>query len=119
MAVADNERIRFTIEHAHASIGYFSLLAAWGYLDEETVVEGFRRGLDITGHVTWVPGGTELNGGRLGVMIPAAAGQALGMRARLGEDALLFCHCGDAGWLSGQGLDGFLAAPPTRPRWCS
>ena len=109
MTVADYERIEYTIEHAHTSIGYFSCLAALGYVDEQTVVDGFRRGLDIPGHVSWLPGGTQLNGGRLGVMIPAAVGQALGKQAVYGG-AWVVTHCGDAGWISGQALNGFNGA---------
>ncbi len=110
LAVADNDAIHYTIEHAHTSIGYFSTLASWGFIDQDLVVDGFRRGLDITGHVSWVPGGTQLSGGRLGVMVPVAVGQALGLRAHRGDDALVICHLGDAGWLSGQALNGFLGA---------
>jgi hypothetical protein len=73
-------------------------------------VDTFRRGLDIPGHVSWVPGGTQLNGGRLGVMIPTAVGQALGKRAAYGSDAWVLCHCGDAGWIAGHALNGFHAA---------
>jgi len=109
-ALADYDRVHFTIEHAHTSIGYYSVLSALGYLDKNIVVDGFRRGLDIAGHVSWVPGGTELNGGRLGVMVPCAVGQALGVRALKGEGAWVLCHCGDAGWVSGQALNGFNAA---------
>ena len=110
MAVADFEKIEYTIEHAHTSIGYYAALAVMGYLDGETVIDGFRRGLDIPGHVSWLPGGTQLNGGRLGVMIPVAVGQALGKRARLGDGVWVITHCGDAGWISGQALNGFNAA---------
>ena len=100
----------FTIENAHTSIGYYSALATLGYLDRRRVVDTFRRGLDIPGHVSWVPGGTQLNGGRLGVMIPTAVGQALGKRAAYGSDAWVLCHCGDAGWIAGHSLNGFHAA---------
>ena len=110
LGLVDYEKSHYTIEHAHTSIGYYSALAALGFVDEESVVEGFRRGLDIAGHVSWVPGGTQLNGGRLGVMVPCAVGQALGARSRYGEDAFVICHCGDAGWISGQALNGFNAA---------
>lgn len=110
MAVTDFEKVEYTIENAHCSIGYYALLATLGFVDPQTVIDGFRRGLDIPGHVSWVPGGTQLNGGRLGVMIPVAVGQALGKRARLGDDAWVICHCGDAGWVSGQALNGFHAA---------
>ena len=110
LAVTDYDRVEYTIEHAHTSIGYFSALAAVGFLQERDVVEGFRRGLDIPGHVSWVPGGTQLNGGRLGVMIPTAVGHALGKRATLGNGSWVIVHCGDAGWISGQALNGFNGA---------
>jgi len=110
LAVVDYKSKEFTIEHAHTSIGYFTSLAALGFLDPSIVIGQFRRGLDIPGHVSWVPGGTQLNGGRLGVMVPAAVGQALGKKARYGNDAFVLCHCGDASWISGQALNGFNAA---------
>ena len=110
LAVTDYERIEYTIEHAHTSVGYYAALAALGFVDEQLVVEGFRRGLDAPGHVAWLPGGTQLNGGRLGVMIPVAVGQALGKRAKVGADSWVVCHCGDAGYISGQALNGFNGA---------
>lgn len=110
LAAVDHERVDFTIEHAHASIGYYGALAAYGHVPRERVIAAFRQSLDIAGHVSWLPGGTQLNGGRLGVMVPAAVGQALGRKARHGGDAWLICHCGDAGWISGQALNGFNAA---------
>ena len=51
------------------------------------MIDAFRRSLDIAGHVSWVAGGTELSSGRLGVIVPVAAGLALGLRARQGPDA--------------------------------
>src|SRR5204863_6338878 len=110
LAATDYERSHFTIEHGHTSIGYYSALSALGFLDKARVVDAFRRGLDIAGHVSWVPGGTELSAGRLGVMVPVAAGLALGLEAHHGADAHVVCHCGDAGWISGQALNGFNAA---------
>jgi len=110
LALVDHTQRDFTIENAHTSIGYYSALSALGYLDRKRVVDTFRRGIDIPGHVSWVPGGTQLNGGRLGVMIPTAVGQALGKRAAYGSDAWVICHCGDAGWIAGHSLNGFHAA---------
>lgn len=110
LALVDHAERDFTIENAHTSIGYFSALSVLGYLDRSHVIQTFRRGLDIPGHVSWVPGGTQLNGGRLGVMIPTAVGQALGKRAAYGSEAWVLCHCGDAGWISGHALNGFHAA---------
>lgn len=110
LAVTDYGAVEYTIENAHASVGYYGLLSALGHLDPDHVAAKFRQSLDIAGHVSWVPGGTQLNGGRLGVMIPVAVGQAIGKRARYGQDAWVICHCGDAGWISGQALNGFNAA---------
>jgi len=110
LGLVDYETRHFTIEHGHTSIGYYSALAALGFLPESRVVDAFRRSLDIAGHVSWVPGGTELSSGRLGAIVPVAVGQALGLRARRGPDAAVICHCGDAGWISGQALNGFVAA---------
>jgi len=110
LAMVDHQKVDYTIENAHTSAGYYGELAALGYLDDQVVINQFRRSLDIPGHVSWVPGGTQLNGGRLGVMVPTAVGQALARKARYGKDALVFCHCGDAGWISGQALNGFNAA---------
>lgn len=110
LAVTDYEEVQFTIEHAHTSVGYFSCLAALGFIDGDSVVQEFRRSLDIPGHVSWLPGGTQLNGGRLGVMVPVSVGQALGLRARHQDRAWVITHCGDAGWISGQALNGYNAA---------
>ena len=110
LLLTDYEKVDYTIENAHTSIGYYSALAALGYLNPTWVQDRFRRGLDIAGHVAWVPGGTQLNGGRLGIMIPAAVGYALGKKANHGTSAWVLCHCGDAGWISGQALNGFNAA---------
>ena len=110
LAFADYERVHYTIEHGHTSIGYYAALATLGFLDKAHVVDGFRRSLDIAGHVSWVPGGTELSSGRLGVMMPVATGLALGVRARKGAGSLVVCHTGDAGWISGQSLNGLNGA---------
>jgi transketolase len=110
LSVTDYEKVHYTVEHAHTSIGYYGALAALGFLDTKHVIKTFRRGLDIAGHVSWVPGGTELNGGRLGVMVPAAVGQAVGVKAIHGAGSWVICHCGDAGWISGQALNGFNGA---------
>ena len=85
-------------------------LSALGFLPRERVIESFRRSLDIAGHVSWVPGGTPIGSGRLGVSMPVGAGLALGLKAHHGDDAFVICHCGDAGWISGQALNGFTAA---------
>ena len=110
LGIVDYERRHYVIEHGHTSIGYYAALAALGFLPEDRVIDRFRRSLDIAGHVSWVPGGTQLNSGRLGVMMPVGTGLALGLKAKKGADALVVCHCGDAGWISGHALDGFVAA---------
>lgn len=108
--LTDYRKIEYTIENAHCSIGYYANLAALGFIDQQVVVDKFRQSLDIPGHVSWVPGGTQLQGGRLGVMVPAAVGQSLAKRAIYGNGSWVVCHTGDAGWVSGQALNGFNAA---------
>ena len=110
LSTIDYETRHFAIEHGHTSIGYYSALAALGFLPRERVIEKFRRSLDIAGHVSWVPGGTPLGSGRLGVTVPVSTGLALGLKARKGSGAFVICHCGDAGWISGQALNGFNGA---------
>ncbi len=110
LALTDYEKVEYTIENAHCSIGYYSVLSSLGFVSAEKVINEFRRGIDIPGHVSWVPGGTQLNGGRLGIMIPVAVGQALAKKAVYGRDSWVICHCGDAGWISGQALNGFNGA---------
>lgn len=110
LAATDYERTHYTIEHGHTSIGYYSALSVLGFLDRDRVINTFRRGLDIAGHVSWVPGGTELSSGRLGVMFPVGTGLALGLKAHHGRAAHVICHTGDAGWISGQALNGLNAA---------
>ncbi len=110
LGVVDYDRRHFTIEHGHTSVGYYSALSALGFLPEHRVVDGFRRSLDIAGHVSFVPGGTELSSGRLGAMVAVGTGQALGLKAKKGPGSIVICHCGDAGWISGQALNGFVAA---------
>jgi transketolase N-terminal domain/subunit/transketolase C-terminal domain/subunit len=110
IAAVDYESKHFAIEHGHTSIGYYSALSALGFLPRERVINHFRRSLDIAGHVSWVPGGTPLGSGRLGVMVPVSTGLALGLKAKKGKDAFVVCHTGDAGWVSGQALNGFIGA---------
>jgi transketolase N-terminal domain/subunit/transketolase C-terminal domain/subunit len=110
LAGTDYERRHFAIEHGHTSIGYYAALAALGFLERERVVSAFRRSLDMAGHVSWVPGGTQLGSGRLGVMVPVSTGLALALKASKGADALVVCHTGDAGWVSGQAMNGFIGA---------
>src|SRR5213075_1408078 len=73
LGIVDYKGRQFSIEHGHTSIGYYSALAALGFLPRERVIDKFRRSLDIAGHVSWVPGGTPLGSGRLGVAVPVSA----------------------------------------------
>ena len=110
LGVVDYKGRQFSIEHGHTSIGYYGALSALGFLPRERVIEKFRRSLDIAGHVLWVPGGTPLGSGRLGIAVPVSAGWSLGLKAAYGDQTLVICHTGDAGWISGQALNGMIAA---------
>lgn len=107
MLLSNGKSIDYTIEHAHTCLGYYALLASLGYVNSDHLINGFRRGIDFPGHVAWLPGATQLSGGRLGVMIPYAVGQAIGKRAEFGCRSRVIVHCGDAGWISGHALNGF------------
>ena len=89
LGAVDYRGTQFSIEHGHTSIGYYAALSALGFLPRERVVESFRRSLDIAGHVLWVPGGTPIGSGRLGVTVPVTAGWSLGLKAAHGQDALV------------------------------
>lgn len=110
LGVTNYQGRQFAIEHGHTSIGYYAALATLGFLPKPRVVDDFRRGLDIAGHVSWVPGGTPLGSGRLGVMVPVTAGWSIGLRSKFGKDTFVVCHTGDAGWVSGQAMNGFITA---------
>ena len=110
LGAVDYRGVQFSIEHGHTSIGYYAALSALGFLPRERVIDSFRRGLDIAGHVSWVPGGTPVGSGRLGITVPVTAGWSLGLKAAHGKDALVICHCGDAGWISGQALNGLIGS---------
>ena len=109
LGIVDYKGRQFSIEHGHTSIGYYSALSALGFLPRERVIEQFRRSLDIAGHVLWVPGGTPIGSGRLGITVPATVGWSLGLKAAH-DDSIVFCHTGDAGWISGQSLNGMIGA---------
>jgi transketolase N-terminal domain/subunit/transketolase C-terminal domain/subunit len=110
LGAVDYRGKQFSIEHGHTSIGYYAALAALGFLPRERVIEKFRRSLDMAGHVSWIAGGTPLGSGRLGVAVPVTAGWSLGLKAAHGDEAFVICHSGDAGWISGQALNGFISS---------
>jgi transketolase len=110
LGIVDYKGRQFSIEHGHTSIGYYSALSALGFLPRERVIDRFRRSLDIAGHVSWIAGGTPIGSGRLGITVPASVGWSLGLKAAHPDDTLVICHTGDAGWISGQALNGFIGA---------
>ena len=86
LGVVDYDARHFTIEHGHTSIGYYAALAALGFLPEDRVIETFRRSLDIAGHVSWVPGGTELSRGGWASSSPVGRRPGPGLKAHKGAD---------------------------------
>ena len=65
LAATDYEKVQYTIENAHASIGYYSSLAALGYVDRDSVVHKFRRGLDIPCLLYTSPSPRDQRGSRM------------------------------------------------------
>ncbi|MEP6783841.1 MAG: hypothetical protein ABI983_09230 [Acidobacteriota bacterium] len=110
LGIVDYKGRQFSIEHGHTSIGYYSALSALGFLPRDRVIDKFRRSLDIAGHVSWIAGGTPLGSGRLGIAVPVTAGWSLGLKAAHGDGTFVVCHTGDAGWISGQALNGMIGA---------
>ena len=47
LAFTDYERIQYTIEHGHTSIGYYAALSALGFLPEEKRAARPRRHIDL------------------------------------------------------------------------
>src|SRR5688500_20163775 len=86
LGAVDYRGTQFSIEHGHTSIGYYGALTALGFLPRERVVDSFRRSLDIAGHVSWIPGGSPIGSGRLGITVPATAGWGIGGEAAGGAD---------------------------------
>ena len=92
----DPDRDRFVLSKGHGPMAYYAVLAAKGFLDEDTLRTFGQSGSPLGHHPDGrlVPG-VEIGSGSLGHGLPIAVGIALGLRARR-SSARVFCLVGDA-----------------------
>jgi transketolase len=95
-------RDRIVASHGHTSAGFYSALAAWGFIDRDELVANFRRaGSPYQGHVERSVPGVDWGTGNLGQGLSAGVGFALAARA-LGEERRIFVVMGDGEQPKGQ-----------------
>jgi transketolase len=77
------DRDRLLVSMGHISPGVYSVLAEFGYVDEEDLFLEFRQaGSSFAGHVEHCVPGVEWNTGNLGQGLSAAAGMALALKLK-------------------------------------
>ncbi len=80
-APLDALRDRIIVSHGHISPATYSSLAAFGFIDRDEAIGGFRQfGSAFSGHVEISVPGVEWNSGNLGQGLSAGVGAALGGR---------------------------------------
>ncbi len=96
------ERDRLILSIGHISPAVYSVLAEYGYFDEEDFFLGFRRaGHVFSGHVEMDVPGVEWNTGNLGQGLSVGSGVALSLRLK-GIASKVFVHMGDGEQQKGQ-----------------
>ncbi|HVR88893.1 MAG TPA: transketolase [Candidatus Limnocylindria bacterium] len=95
-SAAEPDRDRFVLSKGHGPMAYYAVLAAKGFLAEDTLRSFGRGGSPLGYHpdARLIPG-VEIGSGSLGHGLPIAVGLALGLRARR-SGARVFCLVGDA-----------------------
>lgn len=74
----NEDRDRIVVSHGHISPGVYSTLAAYGFVNREEVISGFRHPASIfEGHITRGIPGVEWTTGNLGQGLSAGVGFAL------------------------------------------
>jgi len=96
------DRDRVVVSMGHISPGVYSVLAEYGYFDEEEFLAEFRRaGSGFPGHVERIVPGVEWDTGNLGQGLSAAVGMALAFKIR-GSDNRVIAFMGDGEQQKGQ-----------------
>ena len=79
----NENRDRIIISHGHISPAVYSTLAAYGFVDREKVISGFRHPSSIfEGHITRGIPGVEWTTGNLGQGLSAGVGMALAAKLK-------------------------------------
>lgn len=91
------DRDRFLLSKGHGPMAYYAVLAAKGFISEETLESfgGFQSPLGWHPDRTLIPG-VEISSGSLGHGLPIAAGVAAGLRSRGQHGPRVICLIGDA-----------------------
>ncbi|WP_326609620.1 transketolase [Streptomyces scopuliridis] len=108
-------RDRFLLSKGHGPMAYYAVLAAKGFLAEETL-PGFASYDSPLGHHpdrTLIPG-VEIGSGSLGHGLPLAVGSVLGLRAQGLTDPRVWVLIGDAELDEGSNHEALAYAGPAR-----
>jgi transketolase len=91
------DRDRFLLSKGHGPMAYYAVLAAKGFIDEETMTTFLQYDSPLGAHPdrTLIPG-VEISSGSLGHGLPLAVGMALALRARGNLNSRVVCMLGDA-----------------------
>jgi transketolase len=105
------QRDRFLLSRGHGATALYAVLAAKGFISEDTLRSFGRFDSPLGSHPdrTLVPG-VEISSGSLGHGLPLATGVALALRARRNDQSRVFCLLGDAELDEGTNHEAIVAA---------
>ncbi len=107
----DDDRDRFLLSKGHGPMAYYAVLAAKGFINEETLRTWVRYDSPLGLHPdrNLIPG-VEISSGSLGHGLPIAVGMALGLRARGKSGPRVYCLLGDAEFDEGSNHEAVVVA---------
>ena len=105
------ERDRFLLSKGHGPMAFYAVLAAKGFLDEETLASWARYDSILGMHPdgALVPG-VEIASGSLGHGLGIAVGMAAGLRLKGMNEPRVFCLLGDAEFDEGSNYEALATA---------
>ena len=107
----DPERDRFLLSKGHGPMAYYAVLAARGFLDEETLRTwaSYDSILGMHPDGSLIPG-VEIGSGSLGHGLGIAVGMAAALRVKGANEPRVFCLLGDAEFDEGSNHEALAAA---------
>lgn len=106
----DEDRDRFVLSKGHSVEAYYSVLAAKGFFEIETVIEEFSTfGSKFIGHPNNKLPGIEMNSGSLGHGLPVCVGMALAGKMN-NKNYRVYTVMGDGELAEGSVWEGAMAA---------
>jgi transketolase len=107
----DDDRDRFLLSKGHGPMAFYAVLAAKGFITEDTLRSWVRHNSPLGLHPDRnLISGVEIASGSLGHGLPLAVGMALGLRARGKTGPRVFCLVGDAEFDEGSNAEAVVAA---------